>query len=267
MPLPPILYEDDALIAFDKPSGVAVSSDRIDRAPGNLMSAVRAVLGPEVANVHRLDAAASGVLLCAKTKPALDMLSGQFQSKRVEKVYLAMVAILPPVADAPEDAWVRDPAGSLPAEFTVELGLDEDEHQRGRMRVFRKRGGMASETAFRRLEAFGRFAWVECRPATGRVHQVRAHLAAVGAPVLYDAVYGDPSAPLLLSDLKRNYKGREEERPLIGRLALHASELGVLHPDTRAPLRIAAPLPREFEIALKYLRRFPAEGLRPRSSR
>ena len=70
-----------------------------------------------------------------------------------------------------------------------------------------------------------------------------------------------PKARLLLSDLKRRYKGRAEERPLIRRLALHASELTFLHPETRAPVTVSAPLPAdEFEVALKYLRKFTAAG-------
>ena len=77
-----------------------------------------------------------------------------------------------------------------------------------------------------------------------------------GAPVLNDPFYGDPEIKLLLSDLKRGYKGRDEEKPLLTRLALHASELTVKHPDTREPVTIRAPLPHEFEIALKYLRKF-----------
>jgi RluA family pseudouridine synthase len=230
----------------------------------NLLGAARAVYGRDLANVHRLDAAASGVLLCAKTKPALDFLSGQFQAKTVEKRYLALVAVLPPERALPAAAALRAGGGGLPAEFAVDLALDDDETARGRMRVCSRRGGRASTTAFRVLESFGALAWVECRPLTGRPHQVRVHLAAVGAPVLNDDLYGDPAVRLLLSDLKRRYKGRDEERPLIGRLALHASELGVTHPASREPLRIAAPLPREFEIALRNLRRYAPAGFAKR---
>jgi 23S rRNA-/tRNA-specific pseudouridylate synthase len=81
------------------------------------------------------------------------------------------------------------------------------------------------------------------------------HLAARGLPILNDAFYGNDTR-LLLSGLKRGYKGRENERPLISRLALHASELTVTHPVTRERLTLRAPLPNEFVVALKYLRRF-----------
>jgi 23S rRNA-/tRNA-specific pseudouridylate synthase len=91
------------------------------------------------------------------------------------------------------------------------------------------------------------------------------HLAAAGAPVLNDPFYGDPEIKLLLSDIKRRYKGRDEEKPLIARLALHASELTLKHPETKEPFTIAAPLPHEFEVALKYLRKFSvgARAVRP----
>ncbi len=153
-------------------------------------------------------------------------------------------------------APLRTAGGGLPAEFEVDLALGEDPAQRGRMRVFRKHDGKPAATDFRVLESFGRFVWLECRPRTGSQHQIRVHLAAAGAPVLNDPLYGDPEEKLLLSELKRRYKGRDEERPLIGRLALHAAELAFVHPVTREPIKVSAPLPHEFEVALKYLRKF-----------
>lgn len=256
MHLPPVLYEDDSLIAFDKPSGLLVAPDRWDKSRENLMGQIHAAMGRGVANVHRLDADTSGVLLCAKTKPALDFLSGQFQGKTVEKLYLALVVVLPAERVMKIGAALRAEGGGLPGAFAVDLALGPDEDNPGRMRVHRRRGGKASRTEFRVLEAFGRFAWLECRPVTGRTHQIRIHLAAAGAPVLGDAFYGDPGERLLLSDLKRRYKGRDREKPLVDRLALHARRLTVVHPQSRAPCTIEAPVPHEFEVALKYLRRF-----------
>ena len=239
MPLPPILHQDDALIAFDKPSGLLVAPDRWDKSRENLMGLVHAALGPQVANVHRLDADTSGLLLCAKTKPALDFLTGQFQGRTVEKTYHALVTGQPALDD-----------------FTVELALAPDERRPGLMRVVKK-SGKASVTHFRVLARFRGCAWLECRPLTGRTHQIRVHLAATGTPILGDAFYGD-TAPLLLSSFKRGYKGREKEKPLLARLALHASGLALTHPLTRERLVLRAPLPHEFEVALKYLQKFAA---------
>jgi 23S rRNA pseudouridine1911/1915/1917 synthase len=252
-PLPEILFEDDFLLAIDKPCGLPVVAER--RRGESLVDLVRGRFGHQVSNVHRLDAEASGIVLFARTKLSLDFLSGQFQSKTVRKVHVALVAVLGPERVA-TGAPARDASGALPPEFTVDLALGDDAERPGLMRVTRGRTGKPSATDFRVLEAFGRFAWVECRPLTGRAHQVRVHMAAAGAPVLNDAAYGEPGAALLLSGLKRDYKGIEEERPLISRLALHASALGFTHPGSREAMEITAPLPREFEVPLKYLRKF-----------
>jgi len=256
MDLPPIIYEDDALVAFDKPAGLAVAPDRGEKSRVNFMELVHARLGHHVANVHRLDADTSGVLLCAKTKAALDFLSGQFQSKTVAKILHALVVVLPLERARQAIAPARTAAGLVPDAFTVDLAIGEDERQPGRMRVFRKRGGQPSVTDCRTLERFRGFAWLECRPQTGRTHQLRVHLAAAGAPILGDALYGDPAIELRLSAFKRGYKGFADEKPLLRRLALHASELTFTHPVTRAPHTLRAPLPHELEVALKYLRKF-----------
>jgi 23S rRNA-/tRNA-specific pseudouridylate synthase len=266
MPLPPIVFEDDAIVAFDKPSGLLVAPDRWDKKRENLMGLVHEHprYGHGVANVHRLDADTSGLLLCAKSKPALDFLTGQFQSKTVAKKYHAVVVVLPVEQAMKVIAPVRDVAGTLPDTFVVEVALGEDERQPGRMRVFKGRGGKDCVTEFRTLERFrgasggGVFALVECRPLTGRTHQLRIHLAAAGAPILNDPFYGNPDIRLLLSDFKRRYKGRDGEKPLIDRLALHASELTFKHPLTRDAVTLLAPLPHAFEVALKYLRKFAA---------
>ncbi|MEN9662877.1 MAG: hypothetical protein RL324_1826 [Verrucomicrobiota bacterium] len=265
MALPPIIYEDDDLMAFDKPSGMLVAPDRWNKERENLMGLVHARFGHTVANVHRLDADTSGLFLCSKNKRALDYLSGQFQSKTVAKRYAAIAVVLPPERAMKVLAPVRGPDGGLPDAFTMDIGLGPDEHQLGRMRIFRGRDGKASVTEFTTRERFGRFALLECRPLTGRTHQIRVHLAAAGAPVLNDPMYGDPEIHLLLSDLKRGYKGRDDEKPLIARLALHAAELVIKHPATGEPITLSAPLPRDFEVALKYLRKFG--GARPRAVR
>jgi RluA family pseudouridine synthase len=241
--LPPVIFEDESLIAFDKPSGLLIAPDRWDKSRANLMDMVHDKMGHGVANVHRIDADTSGLVLCAKTKPALDFLSGQFQSKTVGKVYEALTVGLP----------AQD-------EFTVDLVLKEDDAKPGRMCVVKKHG-KASVTEFtvrgRYPQPAGRpsFAHLECRPQTGRTHQIRVHLAAAGTPILNDPFYGNETR-LLLSDLKRGYKGRDDERPLIGRLALHAAALTFTHPLTREKMTLAAPRPQDFEVAVKYLTKF-----------
>jgi 23S rRNA pseudouridine1911/1915/1917 synthase len=238
---PPVILQDELVAAFDKPSGLPVAPGRGDREDGTLTGIVRARLDRALAAVHRLDTEASGVVLFARTKPALDFLSGQFQSKKAARVFVALVAVrgLPPAA-----------------EFTAEAPLEDDPAHPDRMRVSRWRKARPSLTAFRTLESFGRFALIEARQETGARHQVRVHLAQAGLPVLNDLLYGDAEARLLLSELKRRYKGREEEKPLVGRLALHCASVAFTHPGTRLPAQASAPMPHDFEVALKYLRRY-----------
>jgi 23S rRNA pseudouridine1911/1915/1917 synthase len=265
--LPPILFADETMLAIDKPAGIPVIAERRSRAgtAAALMPQVQAEFGAGVMAAHRLEPEVSGVLLCARQKPALDFLSGQFQGKTARRVFHALVVVLPPVAGGPAEAGLegprvlgllRDAQGMLPESFTIEYGLEEDRDRPGRLRAFKRKGGRPARTVGRTLERFGRFAWVECEPDSARLHQVGAHLAAIGAPVLNDALHGAPEVKLLLSGLKRGYKGRADEKPLIERLALHASRVTVRHPVTREPLTIESPLPPAFEVGLKYLRKF-----------
>lgn len=243
--LPPVVYEDEVMIAFDKPSGLLIAPDRWDKSRENLMGIVHDRMGHGVANVHRIDADTSGLVLCAKTKPALDFLSGQFQAKTVEKLYHALVVGAPPMD-----------------QYTVDFVLKEDDAAPGRMCVVKKHG-KAAVTDFQVLERFGAFTFLECRPQTGRTHQIRVHLSASGTPILNDPFYGNDTR-LLLSALKRGYKGRDEEKPLIARLALHASALTLTHPLTRERVTLHAALPHDFEVALKYLRKFSGPNARRR---
>jgi len=235
--LPPIIFEDDWLIAFDKPSGLLVSPDPRARGQVCLLGLIQEKRGAGVANVHRVDAEASGLVLCTKTKQALDFVSGQFQSKTVENIY-EVIVVGSPVADT----------------YEVDFVLKEDEAAPDRMCVVKKHG-KAALTECQVRARYGRFTHLECRLVTARKHQVRIHLSASGTPVLNDPVYGDETR-LLLSEFKRGYKGREAEKPLIGRLALHASRVTFIHPESRERMTIAAPLQKDLAVALKYLGKY-----------
>jgi len=255
MALPPPLLEDEFLVAYDKPAGTAVAAERGVKLADSLLGAVQARHGGILAAVHRLDTEASGVVLFAKDKVSLDFLSGQFQSKTAARPHLALCLVLPRErCSFPFDVQ-RDEAGQLPDSFTVDLAMDDDPENKGRMQVFRRKGGKACESHFRTIERLGSHVLVECLPVSQRPHQLRVHLACAGAPILNDVLYGVPDA-LLLSTLKRGYKGRADEKPLVRRLALHASGLTFKHPATREPVSITTPMPEDFEVALKYLRKF-----------
>jgi RluA family pseudouridine synthase len=237
-PLPTILFEDDVLVAFDKPSGLLVAPDRWDKEQEDLMRLVHERLSADYFNAHRLDRDTSGVLVCGKTAEAVRRLTELFESHQVAKEYAALTRGVPPevrgVIDAP---------------------LAPDARQPGRMRV--AGDGKPAETGYEVLERWGAsYAHVRLTPQTGRTHQIRVHLAHVGAPVLADPLYGDGRG-LFLSEFKRDYRRTaHEERPLIGRLALHAERLTFPHPATGQSLAIVSPVPKDFQVALKYLRRY-----------
>lgn len=256
--LPPVIHEDEDIIAFDKPSGMLVAPDRWDKNRENLMGLVHAKLGKEVSNVHRIDAVTSGLLLCARNHLALVALSGQWEGRAVRKRYLALVAGRPIPADsAGHDSFPADaPEGS----WIIDLPIGEDARQPGRMRVSHA-SGKKSETLVRILEYFRGHTLLECEPLTGRTHQLRVHLAATGTPIVADPFYG--GAPgLMLSQLKPRYKAKkdEPEKPLIGRCALHAAGILCRHPRSGEPLALEAPIPDDFAVALKYLRRYSADA-------
>jgi RluA family pseudouridine synthase len=262
----PVLYEDDALLAVDKPSGLMVSPDTYDPVKPNLMSGVRRALDTGAAwarergltmlsNVHRLDADTSGVLLLAKKREVLRALAKQFNDRTVGKSYVALVE-----GEPAEDA------------FEVELKIGPHP-SRPWVQIERRHGGKLTLTRFRVLERFRLRALrgqreimpflsctlVACKPETGRTHQIRVHLRHEGHPILCDKVYGEgEQSALYLSQLKPGYKAHAEtaERALLGRLALHAERLAVTHPATGQRLELTAPLPKDFAVALKYLRKF-----------
>jgi len=257
--LPPILFEDEAVVAFDKPSGMLAVPDRWDTGQESLLTLARARYGETAANAHRLDRDTSGVLLFAKTRAATVDLTRQFERHAVEKLYLAITSPPPPKA-ADE----------------ITIPLIDDPSRPGRMVV--RRDGKEAATRYRVLETWrGTWALVELRPLTGRTHQLRVHLQAHGAPIVGDAWYGGVPG-IWLSQIKRDYRARKginpaqptarsgrrgedqaettkAETPILARLALHAASLTFVHPTSGAAMTIESPLPDDWERALKQLRR------------
>lgn len=234
--LAPVVYEDDTLIAFNKPSGMLIAPDRWDKSLENLMDLVHQQESPGWFNVHRLDKATSGLVLCTKTKAALDVVCKAFETREVEKVYQALVRGSP-----------HEPKG------VIEQPIAPDPQQPNRMKV--SPHGKPAETAYEEVERWHRLSLLHLMPHTGRTHQLRVHCAFMKCPIVADHVYGTPRG-LFLSDFKRKYKeGDGEERALIGRLALHAWKLTLTHPVTGQRLTIEAPPSKDFGAALRQLRR------------
>ena len=244
----PVLFEDEHLLAINKPPGILTSPDRVDADRPNLMKLLHSGIAEGkpwakqrglsyLANAHRLDFDASGIILLAKTKAALISLANQFGCERPVTIFLAIIPGTPPYPKWEVDA----PLGPFPG-------------RPGQFRVDPKEGKRA-RTEFEVREQFRGNTLVQCRPFNYRMHQVRVHLKHWGLPVCGDRLYG--GRQLMLSDLKDKYilKPGKTERPLISTPALHAEELTVLHPATGAELKITAPWPKDFTVAIKNLRR------------
>jgi RluA family pseudouridine synthase len=245
----PVLFEDDHLLALDKPSRLLTSPDRYDPQRPNLMKLLHAGIELQkpwaarrglsyLMNAHRLDFETSGVILLAKTKPVLVALANLFGTEKPAKSYLALVHGQP-----------VQPA------FEVNAKLAPHPVKTGLMRVDEK-NGKRSRTLFELLEEFNGYSLLKCQPLTGRTHQIRVHLRQAGLPIVGDELYG--GSQLLLSRLKSDYrlKPNKTERPLLDRVALHAAELRLVHPVTGSEITITAPWPKDLTVAVKYLRRY-----------
>ncbi len=229
--VPAVLHADEWILVVNKPAGVLA-------VPGRGEAPTLAELLPAyepLRIVHRLDRGASGVVVLARTLEAQRRLSQLWANRQVEKVYLALVQ------------------GYVAADGTVDLALSVDRDKR---RVKPDRKGQEAITQYRILERLPGHTLLECRPLTGRLHQIRVHLAAIGHPLAVDSRYGGGKA-FLLSQYKAGYRAnrRGEERPLIGRLTLHALRLSFEHPAGTGPVSFEAPLPKDFRATLEQLRK------------
>ena len=222
-----VLYEDDVLLAINKPPGLVVHP-----APGHwqgtLVSAllhrwpaVAAGLDPaRLGIVHRLDKDTSGVLLIARTAEALAELGRQFRSRTVRKQYLALVWGAP-----------RLPHG------VIDRPIGRHPVHRKRMAV--RAGGREARTRYEICERFTKMSLVRAYPETGRTHQIRVHLAAIGCPIVADPLYTRP---------------RPDSPAAMTRQALHAESIEFTHPINGTPLRLTAPQPSDLAAALVAIR-------------
>jgi 23S rRNA pseudouridine1911/1915/1917 synthase len=218
-----ILFEDMDLLVVDKPAGMAVHP-----APGHpghtLVNAVLSYL-PQLAQddeslrpgiVHRLDKDTSGLIVVAKNRVAQANLSAQFKSRTVSKNYLVLVR------------------GRLtPENGVIEATIGRDPHHRQRMAVVSQ--GREARTGYQVLKYLGNHSYLEITPETGRTHQIRVHLAAIGFPVMGDTTYG-------------------VKTPYLSRQFLHASRIGFKLPSNNEYIAFESPLPPDLQQALRDIR-------------
>lgn len=220
-----VICEDEALIALDKPAGLSSQGGRIEAATlDDMLAAFARSNGKRPRLVHRLDRDTSGVILAAKTRPAAAFLGKALMGRKVKKTYLAIVA---PGAPSPREGRIETPLRrvSIGREAYMEICAPDDPDAE------------TASTGYRTLAHTDEAALVELRPRTGRMHQLRVHLASAGRPIAGDARYG---GALTL--------GGEA----VPRLMLHAAAIQVPHPSG-GERRIEAPIPDDMAAVLARL--------------
>jgi len=226
-----IIAETENWVAVNKPSGLLSIPDRMGK-DISLKAILKEAYG-DIYTVHRIDKDTSGLIIFAKNEVAHKHLSRQFEDRQTRKIYQGLVIGSP-----------AESAGSLDASIMEHPALN------GTMIIHRK--GKEALTDYTVLEDFGIYSFLEFRIHTGRTHQIRVHMKDMGHPIVCDSLYGD-GKPLLLSSIKSKFKLSKEEleeRPIMGRLALHAFQLSFtdlcentidleapLHKDMRATLQ------------------------------
>ena len=232
-----IIFEDENLIAINKPPLILTIPDRFDKAKDNLFSFLQNKFG-NIFVVHRLDKETSGIILFAKNPEAQKKLNLQFEDRLIERKFLAIVV------------------GS-PKEMSGEINLPilESEKLKGIVEI--SNHGKKSVTQFNVLEKFRHFALVEYSPKIGRMHQIRIHAAHTGNPIVADSLYGN-SPEFNLSTIKKYYKQKkfENESPIIKRCALHGKSISFQSLNGNEKIELSAHLPRDFSALLKSLQKY-----------
>jgi 23S rRNA pseudouridine955/2504/2580 synthase len=216
-----VIYEDSSLFVLDKPSGLATQGGSgITRHLDGLLEGLQGKKRQRPRLVHRLDRDTSGVIVVARTAPAAAALSESLRKHDANKIYWALICGVPvPRQGTIKLHLAKEPGFGPGGRDERMVGVDKE-----------TKGAKAAITHYSVMEtAANQYAWVAVKPVTGRTHQIRAHLQAIGMPIVGDFKYGAAEA-----------KGRGE---LEDKLHLHARSLDIAHPDG-GRLKISAPLPR-----------------------
>ena len=230
------IYEDQDLLAINKPSGLLSIPDRFDR---TIPSAKRILETTHSAiyTIHRIDKATSGLLIFAKNPVTHRQLSLLFENRKVIKRYIVLVS------------GKVDPTSGI-----IDMPIGKSASKAGKMKLDTK--GKSARTTFNLREQFESLALVGANIHTGRTHQIRLHFPHAGMPLAFDPLYGNSNG-VMLSAFKRNFRPKKgiAEKPLLNRLSLHSWKLEFEHPSTEKNIVLEAELPKDFKALLNQLRK------------
>lgn len=230
-----VLYEDDHIVALDKPSPFLTIPDRYIHSEESLYTLLKLSYN-EIFVVHRLDRETSGVILFAKNPEAHRILSMAFEGREVKKEYIAIVQGIPAEKDG-----------------VIDMPIAEHPSKKGMM--IPSKHGKESVTEYHVIESYDRFSLLSLFPQTGRTHQIRVHCKAIGHPLAVDPMYSERKA-FYLSEIKKKYKRGDEfaeERPIISRCTLHAKSIRFKHPADGRDMFIESPVPKDMNALISQL--------------
>ena len=228
-----ILFENENILVVNKPPFLSSLDDR-DGGGLNMLRLAKQY-SPDAQICHRLDRETSGALVIAKNPETYRLVSMQFEHRKVKKVYHAIIN---------------------GTHIFENLHVDLPILNLGNKNVaISKQHGKPAKTIFNSIQYFKHYTLVECMPITGRMHQIRIHLASQRACIAGDELYG--GEPIFLSGIKKGYRigTDQEELPIMKRFALHAKQI-TFHIDENTEMTFEAPYPKDFETLLKLLNKF-----------
>ena len=231
-----IVFENDDIIVINKEPEIFVINSEESKSK-TIRDILQEKLKQDIIPVSSLDYEASGIVVFAKNQKSYDFFSEQFKKEKVRKIYHVLV-----------NGVMDNAEGEIDKNLLVNEQTTSVNDR-----------GIKSVTKYKVLEQFKSFAFVEVYPLTTRKNQIRAHFWSIGNTLAIDKIYGSEE-PILLSNLKRRYKGITKEKPLLKRLPMHLSQIEILLPNNKEKSVFLSQLPNDIQLTLKQLRKYNKRG-------
>ena len=231
-----IVFENDDIIVINKEPEIFVINSEESKSK-TIRDILQEKLNQDIIPVSSLDYEASGIVVFAKNQKSYDFFSEQFKKEKVRRIYHVLV-----------NGVMDNAEGEIDKNLLVNEQTTSVNDR-----------GIKSVTKYKVLEQFKSFAFVEVYPLTTRKNQIRAHFWSIGNTLAIDKIYGSEE-PILLSNLKRRYKGITKEKPLLKRLPMHLSQIEILLPNNKEKSVFLSQLPNDIQLTLKQLRKYNKRG-------